>query len=59
MKCNVGKTDQILRLTAGVIIAGAGVLLESYWGLIGVALIATGLFQFCAVYTLLGINTKK
>jgi hypothetical protein len=59
MKCNVGSTDRILRLVAGIGIAIGGVIFESYWGLIGVVLIATAVFQFCPLYPLLGINTNK
>jgi len=59
MKCNVGSTDRILRLVAGIGIAIGGVIFESYWGLIGVVFIATAVFQFCPLYPLLGINTNK
>jgi hypothetical protein len=59
MKCNVGSTDRILRLVAGIGIAIGGVIFESYWGLIGVVFIATAVFQFCPLYPLFGINTNK
>jgi hypothetical protein len=59
MKCNVGLTDRILRLVAGIGIAIGGVIFESYWGLIGVVLIATAVFQFCPFYTLFALNTCK
>lgn len=59
MKINVGSTDRILRLVAGIGIAIGGVIFESYWGLIGVVLMATAVFQFCPLYPLLGINTNK
>lgn len=59
MKCNIGSIDRILRLVAGIGIAIGGVIFESYWGLIGVVLIATAVFRFCPLYELLGINTNK
>ncbi len=59
MKCNVGSTDRIIRIVIGLGIAIGGVIFESYWGLIGVVLIATGVFRFCLLYPLLGINTDK
>ncbi|MBL7969891.1 MAG: DUF2892 domain-containing protein [Prolixibacteraceae bacterium] len=59
MKCNVGSTDRILRLVAGLGIAIGGVVFESYWGLIGVVLLATAVFRFCPLYPLLGIDTNK
>lgn len=59
MKINIGSTDRILRLVVGIGIAIGGVIFESYWGLIGVALLATAVFRFCPLYPLLGINTDK
>lgn len=59
MKWNIGSIDRILRLVAGIGIAIGGVIFESYWGLIGVVLIATAVFRFCPLYMLLGINTNK
>jgi hypothetical protein len=59
MKCNVGSIDRIIRLVAGLGIAIAGVVFESYWGVIGVVFIATAVFRFCPFYPLLGINTNK
>jgi len=59
MKCNVGSTDRILRLVAGIGIAIGGIIFESYWGLIGVVVTATAVSQFCPFYRLLGIYTNK
>ena len=59
MKSNVGTTDRLLRLVAGLGIAIAGVIFESYWGLIGVVLLATAIFRFCPLYWPFKINTDK
>ncbi|MDP2338694.1 MAG: DUF2892 domain-containing protein [Bacteroidota bacterium] len=59
MKCNVGSTDRIIRIVIGLGIAIGGVIFESYWGLLGVLLMATGVFRCCLVYLLLKINTNK
>lgn len=59
MECNVGTTDRLLRLVAGLGIAIAGVIFESYWGLIGVVLLATAIFKFCPLYLPFKINTSK
>lgn len=59
MKCNVGSTDRILRIVAGLGIAIGGVIFESYWGLIGVVFLATAVFRFCPLYTVLGMNTDE
>jgi hypothetical protein len=57
MKCNVGKTDRIIRLIAGLLIALLGVIFSSWWGLAGIVLMTTGLFSFCPFYLPLNINT--
>lgn len=58
MKSNVGGIDRILRIAVGlVLIALAATGTVGAWGWIGVVPLATGLFRFCGLYTLLGINT--
>ena len=59
MKFNVGTIDRLLRIILGLIIAILGVVFENWWGLIGVVLIATGLFRFCPLYLPLKISTVK
>ena len=59
MKNNIGSTDRILRLVAGIGLAIGGIIFESYWGLIGVVLLATAVFRLCPLYLLLGIDTNK
>ena len=58
MKGNVGGIDRILRIVVGaalMILAATGTV--GWWGWLGVIPLATGLMSFCALYTLLGINT--
>lgn len=57
MKYNVGNIDRVLRLVIGIGIAIGGIIFESYWGLIGVVILATAVYRFCPFYALLGINT--
>ncbi|MEA3443713.1 MAG: DUF2892 domain-containing protein [Bacteroidota bacterium] len=57
MKCNVGKTDKIIRIIIGIIIGVIGYYYNSWWGLIGLIPIATALISFCGFYPLLGVNT--
>ncbi|MDP3435068.1 MAG: DUF2892 domain-containing protein [Bacteroidota bacterium] len=59
MKCNVGSTDRVIRIVAGIGLAIGGVIFESYWGLIGVVVLATGVFRVCLLYSLFGINTTE
>lgn len=58
MKLNVGGVDRILRIALGVVlIALAATGKVGWWGWLGVVPLATGLFRFCPLYTLLGMNT--
>ena len=58
MKANVGTIDSVLRILAGVVLIAltlAGTI--GLWGWIGLVPLATGVFRFCPLYPLLGINT--
>jgi len=60
MKANVGTIDRALRIVVGLVLIGlslGGVI--GAWGWIGLLPLATGIFRFCPVYTLLGIKTCK
>lgn len=59
MKINVGSTDRILRIIVGLVIIGVGAYYQSWWGVIGLVPLLTGLFRFCALYTVFGMNTCK
>ncbi|WP_321369422.1 DUF2892 domain-containing protein [uncultured Draconibacterium sp.] len=59
MKGNVGSVDRLLRIIAGLIIAIVGVIFDSWWGLIGIVPLATGLFKFCPLYVPLKISTTE
>lgn len=60
MKSNVGSIDKIARIVVGavlILLALTGTI--GVWGWIGVLPLATGLFNFCPAYRLLGINTRE
>ena len=59
MKANVGGIDRVIRIVVGLVIIGLGLVLKSWWGLVGVAVLATGLLNFCWLYIPLGISTRK
>ncbi|MEK6219116.1 MAG: DUF2892 domain-containing protein [Psychrobacter sp.] len=59
MKINVGSTERLLRIIAGVVIIGLGMYYGSWWGVIGLVPLLTGLFRFCPLYSMLGMNTCK
>jgi hypothetical protein len=60
MKCNIGRTDRILRITIGLILMGLaafGVL--GSWAWFGILPLISGVIGNCSAYSLLGINTLK
>ena len=58
MKSNVGGIDRPLRIIVGLaLIAWVLFFGGPVWAWIGVVPLATGLFSFCPLYTLLGMNT--
>ncbi len=59
MKCNVGNNDKMLRVILGAVILVAGIFYSSWWGILGAILILTGIFKFCALYSIFGISTCK
>ncbi|RIJ48777.1 DUF2892 domain-containing protein [Maribellus luteus] len=59
MKSNVGTTDRLIRVIAGLILAIAGVIFDSWWGLIGIIPLATGLFKFCPLYLPFKLSTTE
>jgi len=59
MKKNVGSVDQIVRFIIGAVIIIAGYYYGSWWGLIGLLVLATATFSFCPAYVPFGISTCK
>ena len=58
MKANVGTIDRVLRILVGLaLIALAATHTIGAWGYVGLIPLATGLFRFCPLYSLLGIRT--
>jgi len=60
MTANVGGIDRMLRIVVGIVLVSLFFVLEGnarYLGLIGLVMLATGIFRFCPAYTLLGVNT--
>lgn len=59
MKCNVGKTDKVIRIVIGLAIVAAGIYFKSWWGLIGIVPVITALIGWCPLYLPFGITTCK
>jgi integral membrane sensor domain MASE1 len=60
MKVNEGTTDKVIRIVVGLaIIIVVGFVMKSWWGIIGILPLATGLVSRCPMYSILGVNTCK
>ena len=57
MGCNIGTLDKTIRLYIGILIMLIGLSNESWWGLLGLIPIATGLYKWCFAYSILDIHT--
>ncbi|MDY6890506.1 MAG: DUF2892 domain-containing protein [Pseudomonadota bacterium] len=60
MERNIGVWDQLLRVLIGLVLI---VLIffgpKTWWGLLGVPIIATAIAGICPLYSLLGIRTCR
>lgn len=60
MPRNVGDTDRLLRIFAGLVLILWALLASGpTWAWVGIVPLLTGVLNFCPAYTLLGINTNK
>lgn len=60
MKQNIHNIERIIRVLLGIIILSLVFIgPKSWWGLIGILPILTGLSGWCPPYQLLGISTCK
>lgn len=62
MKTNVGTTDRVIRILAGLVLLSLVFILESgarWWGLVGLVPLVTGLTARCPLYVPFGIDTCR
>jgi len=59
MKYNVGPKDRLLRIIIGLVILVVGYIYESWWGIVGLVPLLTGLSRWCPAYLPCKINTDK
>lgn len=59
MKFNVGGWDRFLRIVLGIVILALGYAYDTYWGLLGLVLVITGLLRFCPIYIPFKFSTHK
>jgi hypothetical protein len=52
MHRNIGTTDKIIRLLAGLAMLVLGIALKSWWGVIGVLPVLTAFVGICPAYIL-------
>ncbi|MFO1307010.1 MAG: DUF2892 domain-containing protein [Burkholderiales bacterium] len=60
MEANVGGIDRTIRIVLGIVLLSLFFVLEGnarWWGLVGVGMLATGLFRFCPAYLPFGFKT--
>ena len=59
MKLNVGITDRWIRILLGIVVIVLGLVFKSWWGLLGVIPLATGLIRWCPLYLPFKLSTAK
>jgi hypothetical protein len=59
MKANVGGFDKGARIVVGALLIAWAATGGPVWAWIGVVPLATGLFNFCPLYRLIGVNTCR
>ena len=62
MKKNIAKTDKLICIVSGIVLLALIFVIKSDWrwlGLIGVILLGTAFLNFCPIYKLFGLSTKK
>lgn len=60
MNKNIGNIDRIFRIVIGAaLISMVFVGPQTVWGWVGIIPLATALINFCPLYPIFGINTRK
>ena len=59
LKCNVGKTERVIRLLAGLVLIGVGIVWRPWPAVPGILLVGTALLAWCPISTLLGVSTCR
>ena len=57
MKRNVGTTDSRMRIIIGLVMAGLGIYFQTWWGLLSIIPLFTGITHSCPLYQIIGVNT--
>jgi hypothetical protein len=57
MKKNAGILDRIIRIIVGLLIIAGGYYYQSFWALVGIIPLVSGLTGFCPFYGAFGLST--
>ena len=57
MKCNIGKTERLIRIAAGLLLAAAGIFSHGIWPILGVAVMVSAFIGWCPVRAALGLSS--
>jgi hypothetical protein len=58
MQANIGKTDRIIRIVAGLLLLSLVFIgPQTLWGLVGLIPLATAFVIFCPAHRLIGVDT--
>ena len=57
MTRNEGNIDRIIRIALALVIFAVGLVTGSWFGLIGIVPLATGLIGWCPLYSVFGLST--
>ena len=57
MRKNIGWIDRVARLSLGTAIITAGIVFQSWWGVVGLVPMLTGTIRWCPAYSLFKMNT--
>lgn len=59
MTCNTGTSDRVIRVLLGLAVLGWGWSAGSWWGLVGLLPLVTGLTGFCGAYAMFHCATNR
>ncbi len=59
MTANIGGIDRSLRIIFGTALIIWGIIAGSFWGVLGLVFLITGIIRWCPLYLPFGIKTCK